>query len=385
MKWLFVTLEFPWPLDHGTWLRVYHLARALRRTGDEVSLLSCAGSPEGIDHYRQLGIDVLDGPKEPGPRRGRSRNFLGPYVFHPPLAKSLDRCASRFHAVVLVRPILLQYAREAARGGCVIADVVDDPFLEERREFRREYDPRRWLRRVRFLAGEYYYERKYLDRVDVTTLVSDHDTNGFQTRHPGRKVATISNGVDTAYFHPPNKPDHGPNGRPRVTFLGNLLHPPNEDAAIYLVRQIAPLIWSRVPETEVVILGSNPSPGVRELSGPRVTVTGWVPDVRPMLWSSTVTLLPMRAGTGIKNKLLESWAAGTPVVTTRLACQGVPARDGTNLLLGDTADELADRAVALIRDRHLGIRLASNGRRTVEESMTWDQAAENLRQHVRKN
>jgi glycosyltransferase involved in cell wall biosynthesis len=115
-----------------------------------------------------------------------------------------------------------------------------------------------------------------------------------------------------------------------------------------------------------------------------VDVTGEVPDIRPALWSSTLALLPMQRGTGIKNKLLEAWAAGVPVVTTPLACQGVPARDGDNLLVGKTPAELADKAVQLIHDLSLQNRLALQGRYTVEKCLTWELATQRLLEIVKK-
>jgi glycosyltransferase involved in cell wall biosynthesis len=113
-----------------------------------------------------------------------------------------------------------------------------------------------------------------------------------------------------------------------------------------------------------------------------VKVTGWVEDIRPLLWASTVVLLPMRTGTGIKNKLLESWAAGIGTVVTPLACQGVPARDGENLLIGQTSEELAEQTLRLLTDSVLRQKLAEEGRATVAKNLTWMIAGSRFKQVV---
>jgi len=273
---------------------------------------------------------------------------------------------------------MLQYSQEASAAGLVLGDMVDDPVLEEGRGFWGGSSLRRWLRQARFFLGEYHYEQKFLRHVKCAVFVSDEDARSFSQRHRGRRTMAIPNGVDLSYFARPSEQRTYGNGHATVTFLGNLAHPPNRDAALFLMREIAPLIWKREPKARFLIVGSNPGPDLVGLAGPQVNVTGWVEDVRPMLWSSTAVLLPMRTGTGIKNKLLESWAANVGVVATPLACQGVPARDEENLLVGQTPGELAEKTLRLLEDPGLRRRVADAGQTTVREHLTWSMAGEQL-------
>ncbi len=382
MKWLFITNEIPWPLNHGTWLRVYHLSRVLRKMGEDVSILSYEGKGAGVEKYSALGVNLIPGPKGRPPRRGKSRCWGGLYVYDAFFGRQIEQESAGKDIAVLVRPYMLQYSKEASHAARVVADMVDDPILEERRKFWHDRNPVEWLRRLRFLMGEFRCERAFRSWVHCFIFVSPQDAENYSRRHPHNHVECIPNGVDAEYFACPdtiNRPKD-----PVVMFLGNLLHPPNEDAALYLIREIAPLIWKLLPGTRFSIVGSNPSRQLRELTGPMVNVTGEVNDVRPMLWESTVALLPMRRGTGIKNKLLEAWAAGVPVITTPLACQGVPARDGENLLLGETPSDLAEKAVYLINNYPLQDRLAHQGRQTIEKCLTWELATQRFMELVKK-
>lgn len=358
---------------------MYHLARALCAQGDAVGVLGRGRDDEGAEEYRRIGATVEEGPSGPAIERGPARRWLGRHPFDAETAGAIARLAAGVDVVVLTGAKMLQYASEAARAKRVVADIVDDPALEAAR--RRQVQPSRegWFGRLRSAMILPRHERGFLKKVSVTTFVSDQDCASFRSRHPGARAACVPNGVDVDYFRRPDGKGLEDPAVPRVVFTGSMSFEPNEDAARYLVEEIAPLVWRAVPQAGIVIAGADPSPGVQALAGPKVTVTGRVPDIRPYLWGATVVAVPMRMGTGIKNKLLEAWAAGAAVVATPLACQGVPAHDGENLLLGRTPRELADCIVRLVQDGELRGRVAACGRKTAEAEMTWSAMASRLR------
>jgi glycosyltransferase involved in cell wall biosynthesis len=167
-------------------------------------------------------------------------------------------------------------------------------------------------------------------------------------------------------------------GRPpaSVLFVGHYPHFPNEEAAVFLCREILPRLKRAVAGARVALVGSSPTPAVRGLAGPDVDVVGTVDDVAPYLWGSGLFLAPMRRGFGIKGKILEAFSAGVPVVATPEACEALPgARDGRELLLARGAAGLAAAAARLIRDRALAARLARAARRYVAARFGWDRQA----------
>jgi len=381
MRWLFVTTEFPWPIVHGRWLRVYHLARMLVARGDEVSVLSFGDDDAGRAAYGEVGVTVVAGPEGRHVGRGPARCLMGPYAFDTKMARAVGEHAGDFDVVALSGSRMLQYSPEASAAGMVLAEFVDDPVLEYRRRQSWTLNPVQLARRLKDRIGRRRYEAEFLAPVAVSTFVSEADCESFSQRHPTRTVGFVPNGVDTEYFAPPEEPrDVGP--EPTVVFTGHMSNPNNQRAATYIVREVAPKIWERVPDAKIQIVGAHPSQAVLDLAGPDVEVTGRVDDMRPYLWSAGVVLLAMRSGTGIKNKLLEAWAARAPVVATPLACQGVPAEDGVNLLLGQTEDELAQRVADVLADDALRDRLAEAGRQTVRAELTWSTVAEQLRDAV---
>jgi glycosyltransferase involved in cell wall biosynthesis len=211
--------------------------------------------------------------------------------------------------------------------------------------------------------------------VDGTICMTSEDARQFRKFCASTPIHVINTGVDLEYFSPPASHSTGP----RLVFVGAFQHEPNVDAMIYFCRQILPLIHEEIPETELVIVGSNPPPAIVSLSeSPRVQVTGFVPDIRPYMASSAAYIVPLRLGVGIRGKILEAWGMGMAVVATSVACAGLEYEDGKNLLLADSEKLFAAHIVALLKDPGLRSRLGLEGRKTAEAHYSWQSSAAKL-------
>jgi glycosyltransferase involved in cell wall biosynthesis len=115
---------------------------------------------------------------------------------------------------------------------------------------------------------------------------------------------------------------------------------------------------------------------VRRLAeDPRVSVTGPVDDVRPYYAAAAAAVVPLRAGGGVRMKILEGMALGVPMVSTTIGAEGLSLEHGRELLIGDTPQELADAAIGLLRDPALGDRLARAARETALRRFSWESVA----------
>jgi glycosyltransferase involved in cell wall biosynthesis len=156
---------------------------------------------------------------------------------------------------------------------------------------------------------------------------------------------------------------------------------------LHFCSKVLPRIRSQVPETELVIVGSKPTPAVLSLADiPGVRVTGFVPDIRPLMASSAVYVVPLRLGVGIRGKILEAWSMAMAVVATSVASAGLEYEDGRNLLLADAPELFASHVVALLRNPELRRHLGMEGRRTAERLYGWENSVIRLeslyRQHI---
>lgn len=162
----------------------------------------------------------------------------------------------------------------------------------------------------------------------------------------------------------------------RIIFHGAMSYAPNVVAVEYLALQVLPLVRAARPSAHLVLAGRDPSPRVlalAELDG--VTVTGEVDDMRAELVRSRVWVGPFQTGTGIKTKLLEAMAADVPCVVTPLGARGVDAVAGKDLLVGGTAEELADHVLRVLADDEAAQRLGHAGGEFVRPRYDWPAVA----------
>lgn len=139
--------------------------------------------------------------------------------------------------------------------------------------------------------------------------------------------------------------------REGILFVAGFAHPPNVDAARWLVNDILPHIRSRVPDVVLRMVGSNPTAEVLALAGDNVEVLGYVddPTLESMYKSSRVVVAPLRFGAGVKLKVLEAMQRGTPLVTTLVGAQGLPGLEDV-VAVSDDPNEIAAATVDLLLD-----------------------------------
>jgi GT2 family glycosyltransferase/glycosyltransferase involved in cell wall biosynthesis len=205
------------------------------------------------------------------------------------------------------------------------------------------------------------YEARLLRAFRHVVALSDVDARNLTGYVGGLRVATIPSGIDVQAYPPRDAALE----RPRIVFVGYFRHPPNVDGAVWLAREVFPLVRREVPEAELVLVGKDPTSEVlalRSIAG--IEVTGFVPEIQPYMSAASVMAVPIRLGGGLRGKVLEAWAAGKALVSTRTACEGFRAEDGENVLLADDAAGFAAAIVRCLRDPELRRRLGSAGRKT---------------------
>src|SRR3954452_5308920 len=158
-----------------------------------------------------------------------------------------------------------------------------------------------------------------------------------------------------------------------ILFVGGFKHPPNVDAALWLVRDIMPLVWREAPDTQLILVGDAPTEEVRALDADqRVEVTGYVPELTPYFDRARVSISPLRYGAGVKGKIVSSLAAGVPVITTAVGNEGIALVGGQEVLLGETPEELSAAVLRLLRDPTLCASLSAAGVMVIRQRFSED-------------
>jgi len=187
------------------------------------------------------------------------------------------------------------------------------------------------------------------------------------------RVSEIPTGVNLEYFSPP------PAAQPRadLVFVGSMDWLPNVDGVAYFVEQILPRIRCSRPDCTLAIVGRMPPAKIRQLAerDPKIHVTGTVPDVRPFLWGSSISIVPLRIGGGTRLKIYESMAAKIPVVSTLIGAEGLAVQDNENICIADTPEDFANRCLELLDDAGGRRRLSEAAWEMVSSCFSWEKVS----------
>ncbi|MCC7332176.1 MAG: glycosyltransferase [Flavobacteriales bacterium] len=170
-----------------------------------------------------------------------------------------------------------------------------------------------------------------------------------------------------------------------LIFTGNMSYPPNVEAAVYLVKEIMPIVWRTKPDTKLAIVGANPDVRISLLKSKQIEVTGWVNDISDYYSASKVFVAPMFIGTGLQNKLLEAMAMKLPCITSELVNNALGAKNDYEILIGKSAQDFSEKILTLLKDNELYNRISENGYNFVKQNYTWEDNTEILNQLITKN
>jgi glycosyltransferase involved in cell wall biosynthesis len=392
-KLLVLTPAFPYPPVSGGDIRIFQLLRRLSNTFAVHLLPYTGGSSERL--IEETGITAVHVP-DPADTRVRSWHPRQSIKFwrHAPHGLSLDVdpdyaqalrrvvATTGFDGVLIDHLYMMQYARFV--GPIPVFYSATDV---ETTKFARWYDGERLSRKRRLLHWAQrraigWHESRVGRRARVTFATSAADRDVLlRINHSGQFVV-VPNGVDLNYFRPRVRESFSK--PPRVFFIGTMFYRPNYLAARFLAHEVFPLIRKEVADATCHLAGKTNNEDYSELHRPAagVYMLGFVEDVRPHFEESQVLVVPLSVGSGTRIKILEAMATGTPVVSTAIGAEGLEYRDGENILIANSAPDLAAASVRLLRDPDECVRIGLAGRRLVEGKYSWDASADVMRNEI---
>lgn len=223
-----------------------------------------------------------------------------------------------------------------------------------------------------FAAASRRLELQWLTRFDVVLAATAKEARLAAQMAPGGKVVVYPNTLPWLKM-PETRREKA------VVFSGNLEYDPNRAAVRYFQRRIWPVLRRLHPDLQWWVIGRNPEAVGHYLNGDRrIRVIGEVDDAVAAMAPARVSVVPLLAGSGSRFKILEAWAAGVPVVSTRIGAEGLPARHGEELLLADGEEEFASAVSAILESEDLLARLKRGGRSLYEREFTWEKGWEAL-------
>jgi glycosyltransferase involved in cell wall biosynthesis len=369
----------PLAMKSGDALRFVNVARHLR-SRHAFDLLCFARPGQELDEVSAAVFDRVTKLPYPDEEQKsltmRAVDAFSPEHFMPSsvemqAAVALAIASREYQMVFDIGGLMLSNLPQGRLSLPVVADSIDEPRITYLRALR--FGP--WSEKPRALRMLWVFgrvNREISARADANVYASDVDAASYARFFPRARVESIPNGVDAEHF----APDSGAAQGERIAFEGNMMFEPNIDAARRLCTEVLPLLWKAHPKLRLELIGRDPAQEVRALACERVEVSGTLPDVRGHLRRASVFVCPMRLGAGVKNKILQAWALGLPIVASTQAMSGLEARDGENVLIRDEPETFAAAVSRLLSTPDVARRLAANGRKLVVEKYSWMLQAE---------
>jgi glycosyltransferase involved in cell wall biosynthesis len=207
------------------------------------------------------------------------------------------------------------------------------------------------------------YEISMCNAVDRVVTMTENDAKYLRSYAHRANIRDIPIGIDAEQFHPADAPRDQP---VEVLFMGNFRHPPNVEAAIFLLDHVAP----HFRQLRFVIAGSYLPDFVRKTEN--ASFTGYVADTRTLFHgSNTIFVAPLFSGTGQRVKLLEAFALGSPVVTTSAGAAGFPIVNGKQAIIANTPEEFRAAVTRLASTADFRVNLAREAREMILADFTW--------------
>lgn len=361
LRVLVVATKSPWPALGGGSLTLHGLLLGLVEAGVNVRVTALGPRPAGEERppYEVITTDRTK-RRWPGLRElggARSSFSLARYRVRAlrdlVAAQTVELAPHVVHLEQLHVGWLLHHF--AARVPVVLREQNVEHVLFSRLA---EVAPprRRWLLRLeaRLLARE---EARTCARAGLVAAISEVDAAAVRALAPAARVAVL--------------PAAWPGGRAPATLrlagdpaflcVGSFDWIANRDGAVWLLREVWPRIRASAPGAVLHLAGPG-SESLRSADSSSVVRHGQVDDPSALFDPACVALVPVRAASGVRMRLLAAWDHGVPAVTSPIGGEGLVAEDGDGAALAATAPEFAAAALRVACDLELRRRLVAAGR-----------------------
>ncbi len=365
LRIIVVTPETPDPFGNAAARWYYALAKGLVRRGHQVIFLSACSPATGRqslqrarDAFSALGVSL---EAYPYPSRGwiarKWNTLMRPYSYFlsDDLRGGVDQALRDGYDILNLEQMWTAYLGDSVERALLsvhhlelldLAGVVSTS--------------------LRFSASKLLMQRteRHLAAKSANIRVTTERLHREVTRlNPGARIFTVPVAIDPELY------EFGPCNAsgPTVGLIASLSWSPGYNAAVRLLTRVWPKVKKAVPDANLLVVGWDARRALgRYLDGHDVTVIENVPDTKSYFRQLSVLTYPLSQGSGMKIKLLEAMAYGTPVVTTTEGAEGLAAVDGTELFVADEDDVIAERTVQLLSDRQLSRRISRDARGLVE-------------------
>ena len=372
-KLIFVVSRFPYPLEKGDKLRAFHQLKELSKHF-EITLVAISEKNIHQDHLLKVKTYCSDIQIIRINRLSIFINLIIAMIQGKPLQigyffswkgyrkvnKILKSTEPDHIFCQLIR--CAEYVKDYHNCPKTI-DYMDALSKGIERRIEQQNFISKWLFKLEF-RRLLSYERIIFEYFENKTIISEQDRSYIF--HPEKdKINVVANGIDTSFFE-----NLKLDKKYDLVFVGNLSYAPNIEAVHFIINNIIQVN----PNLTCLISGANPSKSLIEKCSKykKVTINGWVDDIRTSYQSGKIFVAPMMIGTGMQNKLLEAMASGLPCITTSMTNNAINAENKKEIFVADSAEEYHEIINRLLSNQEKMNLVGLAGKNFVQNNYSWE-------------
>ncbi len=381
-KLMVITSRFPYPLDKGDKLRAYHQIKQFSKKA-EVHLISLTNKSVEDSSVKELKkfcksvtvykLNKFHSVFNVFKALFNKKPFQVALFYNRPIHKKIQQQVRDLNP----NHIYCQLVRcgEYVKSEFDIPKTIDFMDVLSKGIERRISSSSFYLKKILEIEAERLkvYEHIMFEYFDNHSIISAQDQELIY--HIEREAITvIPNGIDTDFFTPNSNSEK----KYTLLFNGNMQYQPNVKSAVYIANEILPILHKTNPEITLLISGTSPTKEIQDLATEKVTVSGWMDDIRDAYNSSQIFIAPMQIGTGLQNKLLEAMAMKMPCISSKLANNALKATPEKEILIGNSREEYAKLVLELIENTTKRKTLEENSFRYVTSNFNWESSTKKI-------
>ncbi|WP_133470507.1 TIGR03087 family PEP-CTERM/XrtA system glycosyltransferase [Paraglaciecola marina] len=387
MNILFLSHRVPFPPNKGEKIRTFNQLKFLGDSGHNIHVLAPFEEEQELDFFKTLEqqyCQVADGVKlsnkllrlSTGLVKGKALSVANFYSKN--LQQTFDKLVKnkKFDAIVCTASSMAEYIFKShwlAENPCpaLLMDFMDLDSDKWRQYSERSTLPMKWVyqRETRLISK---FEINIAERFDACFFITNTEKELFNKGAPNTdNIFAVENGMDTQTFKPALLPIHSE--QPVLLFTGVMNYAPNVDAVVWFVENAWSQVLAKWPEAKFYIVGMSPSDKVNNLSKQKgIIVTGFVDDILPYFHQATIFIGPFRIARGVQNKVLQAFACGIPVISTKMGAEGIRCKDKESILLANTPEDFINEIATLTLDKALSQKIAGNALAIIQQHYAWE-------------
>lgn len=377
IKVLFVTYDFPYPLNSGGKNRAFNMIKYAKEKDISIDLLSFIREGfdlKNIDEVKKIGVgDVyiyqrkkLKSVNTIGKNLISSSSIFKTLYFDKAFEKLLKKIIAEKNIDVVhfessytgyyIGNDLKKLGAFQILGTENIESLLYEDFLKNSKNPIKKVVLSYQIKRFK------KEEEDMIKNADLSIAVTQDEAN-YISKISNKKCEVVENAVSINDL----KFEFNKNSNNRIIFVGNFTYIPNVHGLKYFLNNVMPLLDKKI---KLTVVGRRVKEFVAE--NKQIVALEYVKDLVSEYRKADLMVFPIKIGGGTNYKILEAMALGVPIVAFSDKVSSIGAKENVDYFRVENPNEFAEKIEFVINNKKMAYDIVKNARRLVEKNYSWE-------------